>query len=92
MKAGSVDDFITNSDQVQQKRPVEHKTSTKVSPETKKKLAQLIEDYADVFSKNQYDVGESNTPTHRNTHQRAAVHIGTIHDPAQFRPWADNTA
>ena len=44
MKAGSVDDFITKGDQVQQKRPVEHKTSAKVSPETKKKLAQLIED------------------------------------------------
>ena len=51
MKAGSVDDFITNGDQVQQKRPVEHKTSAKISPETKKKLAQLIEDYADIFSK-----------------------------------------
>ena len=44
MKARSVDDFITNSDQVQQKRPVEHKTSMKVSPEMKKKLAQLIKD------------------------------------------------
>ena len=62
MKAGLINDFITNSDQVQQKRPVEHKTSAKVSPETKKKLAQLIEDYTDIFSKNQYDVGESTHP------------------------------
>ena len=62
MKARSVDDFITNGDQVQQKRPVEHKTSAKVSPETKKKLTQLIKDYTDMFSKNQYDVGESTHP------------------------------
>ena len=36
MKAGSIDDFITKGGQVQQKRPVEHKTSAKVSPEMKR--------------------------------------------------------
>ena len=85
MKAGSIDDFITNGDQVQQKRPVEHKTSAKVSPEMKKKLAQLIEDYADIFSKNQYDVGESTHPPIEIPTEGAAVHIGTIHDTAQIQ-------
>ena len=91
MKAGSVDDFITNGDQVQQKRPVEHKTSAKVSPETKKKLTQLIEDYADVFSKNQYDVGEStHPPVEIPTEGPPCISVPyTI--PLKFRPWADNT-
>ena len=62
MKAGSINDFITSGDQVQQKRQVKHTTSTKVSPETKKKLDQLIEEYKDVFSKDQYDVSVSTHP------------------------------
>ena len=91
MKAGSVDDFMTNGDQVQQKRPVEHKTRAKVSPEMKKKLAQLIEDYADIFSKNQYDVGKS-------THLLIEIPtkgLPCISAPCtillKFRLWVDNT-
>ena len=91
MKAGSVDDFITNGDQVQQKRPVEHKTSTKVSPEMKKKLAQLIEDYADIFSKNQYDIGESTHPPIEIPTEGPPCISAPYTIPLKFRPWADNT-
>ena len=91
VKANTIDDFIINGDQVQQKRPVEHITSAKVSPETKMKLAKLIEEYDDVFSKNQYDVGESTHPL---------VEIPTVGPPCisepytitlKFRTWVDNT-
>ena len=91
MKAGSIDDFITNGDQVQQKRPVEHKTSAKVSPEMKKKLAQLIEDYADVFSKNQYDVGESTHPPIEIPTEGLPCISAPYTIPLKFRPWVDNT-
>ena len=90
MKAGSVDDFITNGDQVQQKRPVEHKTSAKVSPEMKKKLAQLVEDYSDVFSKNQYDVGESTHPPVEIPTEGPPCISAPYTIPLKFRPWADN--
>ena len=91
MKAGSIDDFITNGDQVQQKRPVEHKTSTKVSPETKKKLAQLIKDYTDVFSKSQYDVGKSTHPPIEISTEGPPWILAPYTIPLKFRPWADNT-
>ena len=91
MKAESVDDFITNGDQVQQKRPVEHKTSAKVSPEMKKKLAQLIEDYADVFSKNQYHVGKSIHPPIEIPTEGPLCILAPYMIPLKFRPWADNT-
>ena len=90
MKARSVDDFIANSDQIQQKRPVEHKTSAKVSPEMKKKLAQLIEDYADVFSKNQYDIGESTHPPIEIPTEGLPCISAPYTIPLKFRPWADN--
>ena len=91
MKDGSVNDFITNGDQVQQKRPVEHKANAKLSPETKKKLAQLIEDYADMFSKNQYDVGESTHPPIEIPTEGPPCISAPYTIPLKFRPWVDNT-
>ena len=91
MKAGSVDDFITNGNQVQQKRPVEHKTNAKVSPEMKQKLAQLIKDYADIFSKNQYDIGESTHPPVEIPTERLLCILAPYTIPLKFRPWVDNT-
>ena len=38
LNSGSTDDFITNNDQVQTKRPVQHQEKQRLSPEMKKKL------------------------------------------------------
>ena len=91
MKVGSVNDFITHGDQVQQKRQVEHKTSTKVSPETKRKLSELIEEYEDVFSKNQCNIGESTHPPVEIPTEGLPCISAPYTIPLKFRPWADNT-
>ena len=56
----------------------------------KKKLAQLIEDYADVFSKNQYDVGESTHPPIEIPTEGPPCISAPYTIPLKFRPWADN--
>ena len=38
LNSRSMDDFITNNDQVQMKRPVQYQEKQKLSPEMKKKL------------------------------------------------------
>ena len=53
LNGGSTDDFITNNDQVQMKRPVQHQDKHKLSPEMKKKLDNIIDKYSDIFSKDQ---------------------------------------
>ena len=89
VNVSSLNDFITRSDQVQLKRPVEYITSPKISPETRKELDQLIEEYDDVFSKNQYDVGASTYPPVEIPTPPCISAPHTI--PLKFRPWADNT-
>ena len=44
------------------KRPVQHQEKQKLSPQTKRKLDAVIDKYSDIFSKDQYDIGQS---THR---------------------------
>ena len=45
------------------KRPVQHQEKQKLSLETKRKLDAAIDEYLDIFSKDQYDIGQStNTP------------------------------
>ena len=51
LSTGSMDDFITNNDQVQMKRPVQHHEKQALSPETKKKLDTIIDKNSDIFSK-----------------------------------------
>ena len=62
LNSRSTDNFITNNDQVQMKRPVQHQEKQRLSPETKKKLDNIIEEYLDIFSKDQYDIGTSTHP------------------------------
>ena len=41
------------------KRPVQHQDKHKLSPEMKKKLDNIIDEYSDIFIKDQYDIGTS---------------------------------
>ena len=68
MNIRSTDDFITSNDQVQMKRPVQHKEKQTLSPETKKKLDTIIDEYSDIFSKDQYKIGLSTHPPIRQYH------------------------
>ena len=91
MNKGNMDDFITSNNQVQMKRPVQHQEKQTLSPETKRKLDAIIDDYLDILSKDQYDIGQS-------THQPMEIPTEgppcisapyTI--PLKFRPCVDNT-
>ena len=62
LNTGSTDDFITSNDQVQMKRPVQHQEKQTLSPEMKKKLDTIIDEYVDIFSKDQYDISLSTHP------------------------------
>ena len=66
-------------------------TSAEVTPETKKKLADLIEEYKDVFSKNQYDIGKSMHPPVEIPTEGPPCISAPYTIPLKFRPWADNT-
>ena len=84
LNTGNMDDFITSNDQVQMKRPVQHQEKQKLSPETKRKLDAIIDEYLDIFSKNWYDIGQSTPPpphSHGDTNRRATLHICPIHNP-----------
>ena len=90
LNSGSMDDFITNNDQVQTKRPVQHQEKQKLSPEMKKKLDNIINEYSDIFSKDQYDIRTSiHRPVEIPTEGPPCISAPyTI--PLKFRPWADN--
>ena len=87
----STDDFITSNNQVQMKRPVQHQEKQTLSPEMKKKLDTIIDEYLDIFSKDQYDIGVStHLPIEIPTEGPPCISAPyTI--PLKFRPWADNT-
>ena len=76
LNSRSTDDFITNNDKVQAKRPVQHQEKQKLSPEMKKEL-DIVDEYSDIFSKDQYDIGTSNHPP---------VEIPTENHPAYWHP------
>ena len=63
MNTGNTDDFITSNDQVKMKRPVQHQEKQTLSPEMKRKLDAIIDNYSDIFSKNQYNISQSTHPT-----------------------------
>ena len=87
----SMDDFITSNDQVQMKRPVQHQEKQNLSPETKKKLDNIIDEYLDIFSKDQYDIGTSTHPPVEILTERPPCISALYTIPLKFRPWADNT-
>ena len=91
MNTGNMDNFITSNNQVQMKRPVQHQEKQTLSPETKIKLDTIIDDYSDIFSKDQYDIGLFiHKPMEIPTKGPPCISVPyTI--PLKFRPWADNT-
>ena len=91
LNSRSTDDFITNNDHVQTKRPVQHQEKQKLSPETKKKLDNIIDEYLDIFSKDQYDIGTSTHPPVEIPTEGPPCISAPYTIPLKFRPWADNT-
>ena len=91
LNSGSTDDFITNNDQVQMKRPVQYQEKQKLSSEMKKKLDNIIEEYSDIFSKDQYDIGTSTNPPVEIPTEGPPCILAPYTIPLKFRPWADNT-
>ena len=91
LNSGSTDDFITNNNQVQMKRPVQHQEKQKLSPEMKKKLDNIINEYSDIFSKDQYDIGTSIHPPVEIPMEGPPCISTPYTIPLKFRPWADNT-
>ena len=87
----STDDFITSNNQVQTKRPVQHQEKQNLSPETKKKLDNIINEYSDIFSKDQYDIGTSTHPPVEIPTEGPPCRSAPYTIPLKFRPWADNT-
>ena len=91
MNTGNTDDFITINDQVQMKKPVQHQEKQTLSPEMKRKLDAIIDDYSDIFSKDQYDISQStHSPVEIPTEGPPCISTPyTI--PLKFKPWTDNT-
>ena len=87
----STDDFITSNDQVQMKRSVQHQEKQNLSPEMKKKLDNIIDEYSDIFSKDQYDIGTSTHPPVEIPTEGPPCISAPYIIPLKFRPWADNT-
>ena len=86
-----MDDFITNNDQVQMKRPVQHQEKQRLSPEMKKKLDNIIDKYLDIFSKDQHDISPSTHPPIEIPTEGPPCISAPYTIPLKFRPWADNT-
>ena len=91
LNSRSTDNFITNNDQVQMKRPVQYQEKQKLSPESKKKLDNIIDEYSDIFSKDQYDIGTSIHPSIEIPTEGPPCISAPYTIPLKFRPWADNT-
>ena len=91
LNSRSTDDFITNNDQVQMKTPVQHQEKQRLSPEMKKKVDNIIDEYLDIFSKDQYDIGTSTCPPIEIPTEGPPCISAPYIIPLKFRPWADNT-
>ena len=72
------------------KRPVQHQEKQNLSPETKKKLDNIIDEYSDIFSKDQYDIGTSTHPPVEIPTEGPPCISAPYTIPLKFRPWADN--
>ena len=86
-----MDDFITKNDQVQMKRPGQHQEKQKLSPETKKKLDNIIDEYSEIFSKDQYDIGTSTHPPVEIPTEWPPCISAPYTIPLKLKPWTDNT-
>ena len=91
MNTGNTDDFITSNDQVQMNRPVQHQEKQTLSPEMKRKLHAIIDDYLDIFSKSQYDISQSTHPPVEIPTEGPPCISAPYTIPLKFRPWVDNT-
>ena len=91
VNTGKLDDFITSNDQVQSKRPVQYSDNPKLSPGTKRKLDKIINEYSDIFSKNQYDIRTSIHPLVEIPTEEPPCISAPYTIPLKFRPWVDNT-
>ena len=80
------DDFITSNDQVQMKRPVQHQEKQNLSPEMKKKLDNIIGEYSDIFSKDQYNIGTSTHPPVEIPTEGSPCTSAPYTIPLKFRP------
>ena len=78
-------------DQVQMKRPVQHQEKQTLSPEMKRKLDAIIDDYSDIFSKDQYNIGLFTHPPIEIPTEGPPCMSAPYTIPLKFRPWADNT-
>ena len=85
------DDFIISGNQVQMKRPVQYAGNLKLSPETKEELNDIIKEYSDIFSKDQYNMGISTHPPVEIPTEGPPCISALYTIPLKFRPWADNT-
>ena len=91
LNSRSMDDFITNNDQVQMKRPVQHQEKQKLSPKTKKKLDNIIDEYLEIFSKDQYDIGTSTHPPVEIPAEGPPCISAPYTIPLKLKPLTDNT-
>ena len=91
LNSGSTVNFITNNNQVQMKRQVQHQEKQRLSPEMKKKLDNIIDECSDIFSKDQYDIGTSTHPPVEIPTEGPPCISAPYTIPLKFRPWADNT-
>ena len=91
MNTGNTDDFITSNDQVQMKRLVQHQEKQTLSSETKRKLDTIIDEYSDIFSKDQYNIGLSIHPPVEIPTEGPPCISAPYTIPLKFRPWAGNT-
>ena len=73
------------------KRPIQHQEKQNLSPETKKKLDNIIDEYLDIFSKDQYDIGTSTHPSVEIPTKGPPCISAPYTIPLKFRPWADYT-
>ena len=89
--ASVTEDFITSEDQIQLKRPIWYGDNRKLSPEMRKALNDIIKEYTDIFSKDQYDVGISNHPPVEIPTEGPPYISAPYTIPLKFRNWADNT-
>ena len=90
VSTGKLDDFITSSNQVRIKRPVQYAANLKYPPKTRKELDNIIKENSDIFSKDQYNVGISTHPPIKIPTEGPPCISASYTIPLKFRPWADN--
>ena len=85
--------MISSSVTIRYKQKDQYSTQTIPSChlEQKNKLDEIINEYADIFSKNQYDIGTSTHPLIEIPTEGPPCISVPYTIPLKFRPWADNT-